>query len=577
MNLPQFNLSNFVLALLVLISISLFIYWIMLIINEDAVVISKFYSFVLEYFNDDLASQIDSCTLISKLNHLLPMMKVGIFILFILIILWIAVWILSKRYFSGYKKDTQYQSVNSTVLNKNTVLIFSITALIIRLINFNQSLWLDEIISAANYFGNVSFYKTLIATQFNNHIFYSIFAYLSGLFFDFDWAYRLPSLIIGVISIFAIARLTSQFNNKFVVLFSIALITLSPIHIDQSQQARGYTLLVLSVIISSFLFYQLFSNSKRSYWIWYTLVNIIGIWTHLYMIFVIISQFCVFILYFISTKPIKNKLSSIQPNSLFLSFTIIGLTSIILYLPSLPYLLYSFFSESTPNTLLEYSFVFTMLKSLSVGEYGGGFAILYFGLFTLGMWQLYRVDWKLLFYIILSFLFPLVIVGITQPVFLYPRFFIFLLPLFIVAVSFGMAFIAKMVPVRIRSIVVVVFLCSIILTNWNSINKIITWDRQNYREAGEVIKSYSPDSTVLAVPGYAEGAISYYIPNYKIVVVNSIEEVHSLAKIYGNLLFLVTFNYNLDNEIIKFFHEERKVVSHQVSRYGFVIVYRYLI
>ncbi len=71
---------------------------------------------------------------------------------------------------------------------------------------------------------------------------------------------RIPALIFGVLSIFSLFLLTKRLFNKNVALLSSLLLGFSTWHIAWSQQARGYTGLMLFIILS---FYFLYSFLKE--------------------------------------------------------------------------------------------------------------------------------------------------------------------------------------------------------------------------------------------------------------------------------------------------------------------------
>jgi hypothetical protein len=124
-------------------------------------------------------------------------------------------------------------------------------ALAIRLVNFNQSLWYDEIHAYQNAIGE-GFIRIM---TYKNQILHSMFSRISTLVFGpWEWALRLPAVVFGLCSFFAMPKLASFISQRRVVLLSMALLIFSPLHIDQSQQARGYAMLMLFSILSCYCF-----------------------------------------------------------------------------------------------------------------------------------------------------------------------------------------------------------------------------------------------------------------------------------------------------------------------------------
>jgi hypothetical protein len=85
----------------------------------------------------------------------------------------------------------------------------------------------------------------------NNHILHTLLVRLAvALFGDAEWAQRLPALLAGVAGppvLFAFARRLT--GSAAAGLFAAALLALSTLHIGFSQQARGYSLLVLLCLL----------------------------------------------------------------------------------------------------------------------------------------------------------------------------------------------------------------------------------------------------------------------------------------------------------------------------------------
>ncbi len=85
----------------------------------------------------------------------------------------------------------------------------------------------------------------------NNHIFHTLLLRLSqSLFGDAEWALRLPALAAGAASLPAIYALARRLTGiPTVGLLAALMLGSHHLHVNFSQQARGYTLMVLLCIL----------------------------------------------------------------------------------------------------------------------------------------------------------------------------------------------------------------------------------------------------------------------------------------------------------------------------------------
>ena len=561
------------------LGILIFITWFTLTIIPDTILSSFILRWTIE-FGDTQRIEAGGIELLTyEIDHIIQSGKPILFTLFVFVFIWAMLWKII------FKKSLDIQQPYVSKLKKITkgpdVLILVpilLIATLIRLLNINQSFWLDELVSVSNYFGKVPFSNTFIAQTFNNHIFYSIWAHISGFLLGHaEWTYRLPSLLFGLGGIWAITKFAIHVGNRRIIFISAMLLAFSPLHIDQSQQARGYTLLVLCVIVSSHLFLRLFKEDNKNIWLQFIIVTILGMWTHLYMSMVLISQLSVVLVGTFVIKQGKFPLVDFKTTSRFmLATTLIGLVTVLLYVPSLPYMIFSTFRDASPVSNVNQSFILQIIGALGSGEKCNICNFLPLILFLIGFVQLWQKQKILLLYTATTFIVPICLIMILQPVFLYSRFFIFLLPLYIIIIANGIEAIVNYLPFRQNNLLSVSILFILIGYSIPSIITIVNRDRQNYREGAQLINQYNPNDTVIIVPGYAEKEILYYTPNFRIVEPKTINEIDLLATQYKNLLFFATFNYNIDNNIINYIKTRRRHLITFRSIYSPVILYEIL-
>ncbi len=185
---------------------------------------------------------------------------------------------------------------------KIIIVLIILLGLGLRLVNLNQSLWLDE--AAQANLSSLSLSQIWFNRQADFHppLFYILAHYWMQVSHSEVWLRLLP-VMFGVISVGLIYLLAGK--DKFGIL-SAFFLAINPYHIYYSQEFRSYSLLAMLGLLS-----MLFLKQKK--YIWMAIVNTLILYTHYSGIFLILAQFI------------------ISPSSI-----IYFLISIILYAPWIP-------------------------------------------------------------------------------------------------------------------------------------------------------------------------------------------------------------------------------------------------
>lgn len=144
------------------------------------------------------------------------------------------------------------------------ILLVLLLGLILRIINLNQSLWLDEainIIAAKDYnlFDLLTKYATADFHPFGHFIIIWIWGRIGN--FSEIWM-RIPSVIFGVLTIYVVYLIGKKLTSKRFGIVSALLLAVNPLHIYYSQEARMYSLATLAVSISTYFFIKLLNGGK---------------------------------------------------------------------------------------------------------------------------------------------------------------------------------------------------------------------------------------------------------------------------------------------------------------------------
>ncbi|QQS41685.1 MAG: glycosyltransferase family 39 protein [Acidobacteriota bacterium] len=167
------------------------------------------------------------------------------------------------------------------------LLILAFVALILRIPNLDSDLWVDEVFTLVDFvrapWGEI---VTSFPSQ-NQHLLYSILARASfDIFGETAWALRLPALLFGVLSIVGTYLLARKLLGRTTAMLASGLMAVSYHHVWFSQNARGYTGLLLFSILATWLYFEAFDRRNWTWWMLYSASIILGMWVHMTMAFV---------------------------------------------------------------------------------------------------------------------------------------------------------------------------------------------------------------------------------------------------------------------------------------------------
>lgn len=304
-----------------------------------------------------------------------------------------------------------------------------------------QSLWIDEI--NAVILAGKNIYKIIFTGDPTPPFIYSVNHFWQKLG-NSDFMVRMPSVILGVLSIYAIYKLARTFFGVKEALFSSFLISISLYHIIYSQEAaRPYTALILFSLLSFYCLYQMFQAYQKKYAISFVIFSVLNFYTHYFAIFVLAIEAIIAVIFILQNIFKKKETRSIIKQS-FRFFSVMFW----IFVFCLPYLY--FFILATKSGLAEERAVFNPIyyKNL-LCRYGAGngLALFVYNLFfASGILSLARKDKirEILFLLIWLFLPFLMLSFLNLSHFFHIRYVIFTYPAYIVIVSKGITNILDM-------------------------------------------------------------------------------------------------------------------------------------
>lgn len=101
---------------------------------------------------------------------------------------------------------------------------------------------------------------------------------------------RLLAVLLGVAAVPAIYMLGRRLVGKPAALIASLLVAINGFHIEWSQQVRGYSLLVLLSILSSYFFVRSIEQPLARNWCGYILASVLAVYAHLFAVLMVAAH-----------------------------------------------------------------------------------------------------------------------------------------------------------------------------------------------------------------------------------------------------------------------------------------------
>ncbi|MBI4516679.1 MAG: glycosyltransferase family 39 protein [Deltaproteobacteria bacterium] len=163
----------------------------------------------------------------------------------------------------------------------------SVVALVLRCYQLNSCLWFDEVLTLVDFVRSpLGQIVTTFPSQ-NQHMLFSILAHASiSIFGESAWALRLPSVVFGVASLWALFLLGRRIAGTREALLACAVLAVSYHHVWFSQNARGYMGLMFFSTLATWLWLRALESPHWRWPLAYALTVALGMWIHMTMLFV---------------------------------------------------------------------------------------------------------------------------------------------------------------------------------------------------------------------------------------------------------------------------------------------------
>lgn len=222
----------------------------------------------------------------------------------------------------------------------------TVVAVLLRIPSLNSCLWLDEVLTMASY-GRppLAWIFTAFPDQ-NQHMLYSLLARVSiDLFGEQSWTLRLPSVLFGAGSVWALFLLGRRLIGEIQALLACALMTVSYHHIWFSENARGYMGLLFFTLLATWLWLEAVDRDDWRTWLLYTGSAVMGLWIHMTMLFVVATHAAIFAILWLRSGRRPAGLGKAAA-----AFALCGTLALQLYALSLPEFIRTAAAEVSPDS-----------------------------------------------------------------------------------------------------------------------------------------------------------------------------------------------------------------------------------
>jgi len=144
------------------------------------------------------------------------------------------------------------------------IYIILIFALVLRLINLNQSLWLDEAVQAITAQNRFSYIFQEIVGDFHPPLYHFLIHYWVRIFGSSEVALRMPSVLFGIGAVYVLYLIINELSGaKINGLIGAIFLATAPFHIYYSQETRTYSMTAFFASTSMFYFIKIVLDNKK--------------------------------------------------------------------------------------------------------------------------------------------------------------------------------------------------------------------------------------------------------------------------------------------------------------------------
>ncbi|MBN1831454.1 MAG: glycosyltransferase [Deltaproteobacteria bacterium] len=187
---------------------------------------------------------------------------------------------------------TRKDSTGSSLMNRGpaAVIFLLVLAFFLRVPNFTESLWYDEIWYTSSFL-NARTISHILFNDVHPPLYPLIIFGWINVFGDSEMAVRTPSLLFGLCSLWVLYLLARFWFNRSAAILAVSLAALSPVHIWYSQENKNNMLLMLLTLVSVYSLQKAWNDDRWRPWIVFIIVSVLSLYTNIFAVWIILSLF----------------------------------------------------------------------------------------------------------------------------------------------------------------------------------------------------------------------------------------------------------------------------------------------
>lgn len=420
----------------------------------------------------------------------------------------------------------------------------------------NKNLWTDESLSA--YYSEKPISTVLASSGPTPPLYYSLLHYWIELFGISEFSLRFLSVFLGIAAIPLLYLITSKLFNKKTAIIASFLFALSPIHLYYSQEARTYSLLFFTTMLSVYFYIKLFDKFEKKNIFGYIISTALMLYSHIYSLFVLLVQN----LYIIKKyKSIKN----------FGKWGLIQLIPFLLFIPwllKLPAIVGKGNWITKPDLIEVIGAIYKSLAGEVVSFTGIGLFLIMVSFILTPL--LYKKENQNIFLLLSLFLFPLVVSIIISFIFVeifIAKYVFFLSPFLYIIVARSMSSL-KLKKLIIFLVIIFMLLSVQIFYTYN------TQTKEPWQDVSDFVMSQWKGEKIIIINGYELIPFSYYFDRecFKdedlyscsrkkgFLAIDSLERLEEVQD-KDMWIILSRIQYNPEGELIERYIEENYTIE----------------
>ncbi|WP_048150037.1 glycosyltransferase family 39 protein [Methanolacinia paynteri] len=412
------------------------------------------------------------------------------------------------KYAVNSLSDLNVENLKNVILkNRYAQMLIALTVIgfILRFYNlaFN-SLWLDEASTLGFAEKSLSgIWESTASGEFNPPLFYYMEHFVIGAGVN-EFTLRFIPALLGALTVPVFYLLGREVSGKAGGIVAAALLVFSSFHIYYSQEARAYApmLFFFSIALISYLYAMRGSGTK--WWALFGLFSALAFWMHFY-VFIAIGIIIIHALIARREEIRKNASETLKPLIIALGLFIIASLPLIAVTVGL----FLKRTASEPTWGLSGLNVITQTILMISGSSILPLVILII-LALCGLFAVWRSDRSMFLLLVLSLVLPFIAsMLLSARIPMSPRYMIYLLPFYFMAVSGCLLLFPKSIDMKK---VAAVFIAVILVINLPALAGYYTsYSKNDWRGfAGALDEITNEGDAIVVLPGYMSQPLGYY-------------------------------------------------------------------